>query len=103
MAVSNQTIIDKMIQELYQAKEVNGKEHWNRHIANVQMLCDLLLESEGAEQVKQEAEKENGRSISAEEMEVMMGAARNKKKRPDLYKQVKIDDAEANGDSIFDF
>lgn len=93
MAVGNNTVIQKMITELNQAKEQHDQDKMIKHIENVRLLCELLLE----EDPSPTGDKEG---ISAEEMKAMLGkqAGENKK-----VKSTSVDHDGANGDSIFDF
>lgn len=44
MAVSNQSVMNKMLAELQQAKVVSDEpEKWKVHIAHVKLLSELLL------------------------------------------------------------
>lgn len=94
MAVANDTIIQKMMKELTQAqnKAADNNEMKN-HIANVQLLCELLLE---------EKPTSIDNDISKEEMMAMIGDndASQKKK---AVRQDLLDEDDANGKSIFDF
>ncbi|GAA0605665.1 YwdI family protein [Virgibacillus siamensis] len=92
MAVANETIIKKMINELNKARDAEDHVMKN-HIANVQLLCDLLLEGDNTQ-----ADKTN---ITKEEMKAMIGENSNSKVEPVQHSTIKHDDA--NGDSLFDF
>ncbi|WP_174614980.1 YwdI family protein [Virgibacillus ihumii] len=92
MAVANETIIKKMINELNKARDADEKSVKN-HIANVQLLCDLMLEGD-----KPQTEKT---SITNAEMKAMIGENGNQKVEP--VQRSTINDDDANGDSLFDF
>ncbi len=102
MAVSNRTIITKMIDELEKAK--THHDHvttMKKHIENVKLLCELLLEADQPENKRIETT-----DLSAQELKVMLGDSHTnkaqqgkldtQKSKPDFYD-------EGNGDSIFDF
>ncbi|WP_077329402.1 YwdI family protein [Virgibacillus siamensis] len=91
MAVANETIIQKMIDELNKAQ---GKDEsgMKKHIANVQLLCDLMLEGDRAEPVDH--------NLSKEEMKAMIGKNSTADVKP--ARRVTVDDG-ANGESLFDF
>lgn len=92
MAVENETIIQRMINELNKAR--NADEHvMKNHIANVQLLCDLMLEGD-----KPQSPETN---FTKEEMKAMIGKNSNDKVRP-VHRSTTIDD-DANGESLFDF
>lgn len=93
MAVSNEKIINKMIQELYQAKEKNETKQMHTHISNVKLLCELLLDEEDS--------TENTEEISQAELKAMLGDSVDHK--PTIKRTTTIDHEEANGTSIFDF
>lgn len=91
MAVANSTIIQKMMKEVQQAQlQQDNKQMLIKHIANVHMLCELLLE-----------EHEQGISTvdMQQELKIMMGDS--EKKIP--MKKTIMNHDQANGDSIFDF
>ena len=101
MAVANETIIKKMIQELVRAQEAQrNHEKMKKHIENVSLLSDLLLEGEReGQQVSSQSVKPA--DISEAELRTMMGS----QEKPKIHKekQTFIDHDDANGDSIFDF
>lgn len=100
MAVSNETIIRKMMQELTAAQAVqhNG-DKMKQHIANVRILCELLLEEQHTEETKTQAVDPN--EISEAEWKAMLGSS---SKPPQLHRRSEsLDHDDANGDSIFDF
>ncbi|MBP1969817.1 hypothetical protein J2Z83_001925 [Virgibacillus natechei] len=103
MAVGNDKVIQKMISELNQAKEQNHKQDkWLKHIENVRLLCDLLLEDDASESTNEA--KSPTESISTEEMKAMIGKQESEvKSNPDKFKKSTIDHDIANGNSIFDF
>ncbi|AXI10673.1 hypothetical protein CV093_19200 [Oceanobacillus sp. 143] len=96
MAVENNTILKKMINELNMAKE-NQHNHDTmvRHISNVKVLCDLFIEEERAPAVITKHKVSN--EISEEELKAMIG------NQGQLKKTAIDDEEEANGGSIFDF
>ncbi|TRM10822.1 hypothetical protein FH966_03290 [Lentibacillus cibarius] len=94
MAVTNDTIIQKMQKELAQAKQLTGDERaMKKHIANIHLLCELLLEEESVPGA--------GSDFTAEEMKAMIGTTTFPTPRETTGKVLEEDGA--NGDSIFDF
>ncbi|MBP2076270.1 YwdI family protein [Oceanobacillus polygoni] len=99
MAVANDTIIKKMQNELYLAKEnQHAHDQLVAHIANVRLLCDLFLDGD------QPVVKQEKSGFSDAEMKVMLGEQKANNNALQVNKPLskKIDN-DANGDSIFDF
>lgn len=98
LAVSNETIIQKMMKELQLALEKPNNEQWLvKHIANVQVLCELILDQDETEQEMHIPEKER---------QMMFGDTLKGKETEGSLKQSKtskLDEDDANGESIFDF
>jgi len=100
MAVSNETIIQKMMQELNKAKVVShNTENMTKHIEHVKLLCELLLEDK--DEYTNQATSKTRTKITAAEMKAMMGRTDSKKVTPSSAGR--IDHGDANGESIFDF
>ncbi|EQB38242.1 MULTISPECIES: YwdI family protein [Virgibacillus] len=101
MAVANSTIIQKMINELQSAKQVeeHSKEMY-KHISNVRLLCDLFLEEDIEENSKPTKTAIN--DISAAEMKAMLGEMKAKTHAESIYKSTADHDG-ANGESLFEF
>jgi|SRR5690625_366566 len=102
MAVQNKTIIKKMKDELQHAEiEVENVHVMKRHIAKIQLLCDLLLDDD----TKQEQQPNTG-TMTEQEMKAMLGA-KTKMKQANNEKMIRSiqtsDEDASNGDSIFDF
>lgn len=96
MAVANDTIIRKMIDELNQAKtNQNNHAKMVKHIASVRLLCDLFLDEEPSA-------GEDLNDITPEEMKAMIGGKGNTEKKGSFQKRP-LEDDNANGDSLFDF
>ncbi|MFC4558127.1 YwdI family protein [Virgibacillus kekensis] len=94
MAVSENTIIKKMMNELKQAQNNAGdNKTMKQHIANVKLLSELLLDE------KQEEQHIVNTDITEEEMKAMIGETGTGNKR----RTVQLDDDDANGSSLFDF
>lgn len=98
MAVSNETIIQKMMKELQLALEKpNDKQLLVKHIGNVQVLCELMMDQDKKEQDPYLLEKER---------QIMFGNAIKVKETEGSLKQnntTTLDENDAHGDSIFDF
>ncbi|WP_100009828.1 YwdI family protein [Lentibacillus sediminis] len=100
MAVANETIIQKMMDELQQAKEKQGDSgNMTKHIEHVRLLCDLLLKETEEEKVSVPA---SSQEITQEEMKAMLGKQAEQVK-PATSKRTVIDHDGANGESLFDF
>lgn len=94
MAVANEKIIRKMINELQQALETEtNQQKMVQHISNVQLLCELIVEEKPPETKHTD--------ISTEEMKAMIG----NKGEPEAktIRSTEEGDDDANGKSIFDF
>ncbi|GIO24363.1 YwdI family protein [Oceanobacillus sp. J11TS1] len=107
MAVSNEIIIDKMIHELQEAKrKAHHQDQVKKHMENVRLLSELFISAEpdsatmaaGKTRVNIEDTEEH---ISETEMKAMLGKESSiKVVNP---QKNKLNDEDANGDSIFDF
>jgi len=97
MAVSNGTIIEKMMEELQQAKQQSTNQvAMKQHLSHVRLLCDLILQEDTPAMNKNE--------ISGAEMKAMLGTAQpNQIKEQQQFGKQTINHEEANGSSIFDF
>lgn len=100
MAVSNEAMIAKMIQELQQAKQQTTKQDtMKQHLSHVRLLCDLILQ-EDTPAIAATSKSE----ISEAEMKAMLGSAQpNQVKEQQQIGKQSINHEEANGSSIFDF
>lgn len=93
MAVANEKIIQKMINELQQALQVVANpQAMVQHVSSVKLLCELIMEDDTAGKDHTE--------ISADEMKAMIGENQTKGK---VIRSTDISDDDANGASIFDF
>lgn len=102
MAVTNTTIINKMLEEIYVAKNNVDNEHVLRqHVRHIRLLCELLLD----EQEKSMTQVQDTTQFSAAEIKMMLGekGAEKMNQPKGVNPQAKIDHGEANGDSLFDF
>lgn len=101
MAVANETIINKMMQELTQAKaNPDHKEKLNKHIEHVKLLCELILDEA---RPHANAKTEDKTNITAEEMKAMMGQSQTQTLQNPSHRETALDHDGANGESIFDF
>ncbi|WP_404455986.1 YwdI family protein [Virgibacillus necropolis] len=99
MAIPNETILKKMMHELQQAQSYqNNQRQMVKHIENVRLLSDLLIDGEQDELVKKST---NSMDISSEEMKAMLGSSSSVKTNSKQESEVEKDDA--NGKSILDF
>lgn len=105
MAISNEIIINKMMHELQEAKKVaHQQDQVKKHMGNIRLLSELFISAEsdsntaGKVQVNMEDTEEQ---ISEAEMKAMLGGQPTVKEvNP---KQNRLNEKDANGDSIFDF
>lgn len=107
MAVETDTIIRKMMKELTQAQQIsddNGAVQ--KHIANVQLLCELIMEerpkTDSREISMEEKPKTDSSEISTEEMKAMIGES-NTNRKQNITRHSQEEDDDANGSSLFDF
>lgn len=101
MAVANETIINKMMQELTEAKtNPHHKETLNKHIEHVKLLCELILDEE---RPHSNIKTEDKTKITAEEMKAMMGQSQAQTLQNPSHRETTLDHDDANGESIFDF
>ncbi|RLL42843.1 hypothetical protein D8M04_14945 [Oceanobacillus piezotolerans] len=98
MAVSNNTIINKMIAELQKARELEHQEEKViKHIENVRLLCDLFLEEDTVT-------RESSTEITQTELKAMLGEKGTSQTQSNTFKRSYDPQADdANGSSIFDF
>ena len=102
----DKTIINKMMHALQLAKtEQNNKEVMKRHIANVKVLCELILEEEPL--VSSRIETSNPSDVlTNQEIKAMIGSQsrNNQIGQKGLGSDLKqVNDDETTGDSLFDF
>ncbi|WP_026907767.1 YwdI family protein [Paucisalibacillus globulus] len=100
MAVANNTILQKMMHELQQAKQKQDQADMLKHIENIRLLCDLFLPEN-----KIETPSIDSMEVSAEELKTMLGEEKtpSSKPQPKFRKSIELDDEDGNGDSLFDF
>ncbi|WP_042143966.1 YwdI family protein [Paucisalibacillus sp. EB02] len=98
MAVANNTILQKMMYELDQAKQKQDQADMLKHIENIRLLCDLFLPEE-----KNETTSIESPEVSADELKTMLGKTPSSKPQPTYRKSIELDDEDGNGDSLFDF
>ncbi|SDM51568.1 YwdI family protein [Sediminibacillus halophilus] len=98
MAISDQTVLTKMMSELQEALAKKDQTAAIReHVRTVRLLCDLMLEEDSAAAAagpEQELVKMMG--------DMHAGSQTGQSKVKSAGKQT-IDHEEANGNSIFDF
>ncbi|WP_430790099.1 DUF5327 family protein [Virgibacillus flavescens] len=101
MAIPNEVIIKKMINELKEAQLHQANKHQMiKHIEHVRLLSDLLIEGDQGK-VEQFSNNPEAPNISDEEIKAMLGGSNNKKIN-DSDDPDENDDA-GTGKSIFDF
>lgn len=113
IGIKNETVIDRMMNELVKAKEQkNNTKQMNRHIENIQLLCDIILaDNQSLESTtKPEAKTPTSADISEQEMKAMITGQQKQsnKVQTEQIKQLRkganiYDDDDSNGDSLFDF
>lgn len=117
MAISNQTVLKKMSNEIQEAMLQHGNDQKVReHVRSVRLLADLLLDQDTSQHSVKGPTSEEVRAMmgerkstppteerssddepTAEEIRVMMGG-----EKP-TSSEKEEDDEDANGASIFDF
>src|SRR5690625_4301953 len=97
MAISNGAILEKMTEELQQAKQQStNQEAMKQHLSRVRLLCDLILQEDTPATTKSE--------MSEAEMKAMLGTAQpNQIKEQQQFGKQTVNHEGANGNSIFDF
>ncbi|GGC86508.1 hypothetical protein GCM10007216_16520 [Thalassobacillus devorans] len=110
MAISNETVLKKMMNEIQEAMVNHGETASVReHVRAVRLLCDLMLDDR-----HQPAPQAEDRSLkypdptdvsepTADEVRAMMGDVAGSSYQKKEKKKQKDEHDEANGDSIFDF
>lgn len=102
MAVENETILNKMMNELNKAKESqHDKDKFKQHIEHVKLLCELFIDEENTIVEKSVTKQE----FSEAELKAMIGEPEVIKKiqQQQIKKIETLDHDDANGNSIFDF
>ncbi|MFC3038636.1 YwdI family protein [Virgibacillus xinjiangensis] len=113
MAIANETIIQKMMKELQEAKaEQHKQEKLTMHMEKIRMLCDLFLEGKATPERKRTVTVYDDEEVfdefkddefTEEEIKAMIGDTDANRNSGKTRKTVVDDDDDANGDSIFDF
>ena len=101
LAVDNEKVLQKMMIELQQAKELQDNDAaMLKHIQHIRLLCDLFLEED--ETAVNPPKRTN--NVEEAELKAMLGEKGygiEKSKQQEMKSQ--IDHDGANGSSIFDF
>ena len=107
MSVSYATILEKMVAELKQA-QINqaDQEAVQQHVAQVKLLCDLILNEKAS--AERPSEKPSESRVTEKEMQVMVGKQKEEIVKDPFAKEAgkgqRISASEdLEGDSIFDF
>lgn len=99
MAIPNETILIKMMNELKEAQlNQNNHRQMVKHIENVRLLSELIIEEDS---VGPESKSAIPKNISDDEMKAMLGDTGTKKIND--TDESEVDHDNANGKSIFDF
>src|SRR5690606_36729967 len=98
VAVANNTILQKMMHELEQAKRKQDHAEMLKHIENIRLLCDLFLPEEKGVMTTVESPE-----VSEEELKTMLGKTTSQKPQSTYRKSIELDEDDANGDSLFDY
>src|SRR5699024_519965 len=98
MAVSNGESIEKITEELQQAKQQStNQEAMKMHLSHVRLSCDKILQEEPTPATTK-------REISEAEMKAMLGTAQpNQIKEQQQFGKQTVNHEGANGNSICDF
>lgn len=100
MAITNESIINKMMHELESAKLKKGQNDAVReHVRAIRSLCDLILDESS------DTPSVNQNTINQEqELKAMMGSLNIPSSSPNsIENKPNVEHGEANGKSIFDF
>jgi|SRR5690625_863779 len=98
MVVSNGAIIEKMTEELQQAKQQStNQEAMKQHLSHVRLLCDLILQADTP------STSTNKSEISEAEMKAMLGTVQPNQIKEQQFGKPTVNHEGANGNSIFDF
>lgn len=102
LAITNESIITKMMHELENAKAKKAQNDAVReHIRAVRSLCDLILEEDSEPSIGQ---SKNNHVNQEQELKAMMGSLNlPSSSSKQIDNQTHTDHGEANGKSIFDF
>ncbi|WP_404455839.1 YwdI family protein [Oceanobacillus kapialis] len=105
MAVTNETILQKMMKELEQAKANKYEDNVvQKHVQNVRLLCDLFLDDAEEPLVESSPKVAQVEDFSVAEMKAMMGQDPQETRENKTRKQQNtLEEEDGNGDSIFDF
>ncbi|WP_085506312.1 YwdI family protein [Thalassobacillus devorans] len=108
MAISNETVLKKMMNEIQEAMANHGETASVReHVRAVRLLCDLMLDDRPApdteERVSSYPDPTDVSEPTADEVRAMMGDMAGSSYQKKEKKKQKDEHDEANGDSIFDF
>lgn len=114
IGIKSETIINRMMDELVKAKEhKDNPQPMNRHIENVQLLCDIILADGASQEYRRtpQAPRPSNTDITEQEIKAMIIGQQTKSnmmkteqlkqlnQQPDPFRS----EEEGNGDSIFDF
>jgi hypothetical protein len=90
MSISVEQLLKKMESELQKAKQAEGTTKLRENVHSIKILCELILEDQGMGSV---------RSLS----EVVALQPKIQTITPPSLTVKKLEEEEANGDSLFDF
>ncbi|GEN89409.1 YwdI family protein [Oceanobacillus sojae] len=105
MAVSNEIIINKMMHELEEAnRKAHQQDQVKKHMENIHLLSELFLSGKQDQNTANKVQvniEDTEEHISEAEMKAMLGKQSSVKVVNS--EQKRLNDEDANGDSIFDF
>ncbi|MBM7551826.1 YwdI family protein [Thalassobacillus pellis] len=111
MVITNASILKKMMKEIQEALEDGRSSTVRERVRAIRLLCDLVLEEDEDENAITSHENVTKRKESpsevneptAEEIRQMMGEDHVNKRQKTEKSSNRMEDDDANGESIFDF
>ncbi|MFC0272408.1 YwdI family protein [Metabacillus herbersteinensis] len=90
-------LLAKMEQELQKAKMSPQDKDVREHVIVIQSLCEIILDEKTSSKLSSQSTED----FSHQELQKMMGMSSNKVSNP--TSSSRVEDEDANSDSLFDF
>jgi hypothetical protein len=90
MSISVEQLLKKMESELHKAKQAGSTVELREHVHSIKILCELILDDQGNRTVQ------NLPEVVALQPQIQT-------MKPTTLSVKKLEEEEANGDSLFDF
>ncbi|CQR46119.1 hypothetical protein BN1058_00368 [Paraliobacillus sp. PM-2] len=98
--IRNEQVLQKMLQEVKEALEISNQSlEVKAHAKSIRLLCDLLIDTEEELSNPNAASSSKHPTSNELELQKMMGDMQSQT----INQPKKLEEKEANGDSIFDF